>query len=309
MAEPDSTSTSPSDSTDSKGKGKKKGGLITFIKKNKTLSAVVGAGGLYFLYKMNTEKSGSGSGEPEGEVAEISNEGGAIAGTAQAAAFELGRSERLAEGSRQEVEEVEEEREEERRRTKEKERELNESEGVSAPEDRTSPTSPGGETEPVSAGGKTIHGKEFTGATSSHIAKSGKTSGGKAYVEYAIQFPGRIEHWQYFPATGNWRRVSDSSSGGGANKPGPGTSPSPNRRPDGGHATGQRKKRKPAPVGVGPAKPVSGPAPAPPANNAQHPAAVNTGNKCVNGGVGGHTAPAGYHLFCQGGWIWRAPNS
>jgi hypothetical protein len=46
-----------------------------------------------------------------------------------------------------------------------------------------------------------------------------------------------------------------------------------------------------------------------PENNAQHPAAVNTGNKCVNGGVGGHTAPSGYHLFCQGGWIWRAPNS
>lgn len=40
-----------------------------------------------------------------------------------------------------------------------------------------------------------------------------------------------------------------------------------------------------------------------------HPAAVNTGNKCVNGGVGGHSAPRGYHLFCQGGYIWRAPNS
>lgn len=46
-----------------------------------------------------------------------------------------------------------------------------------------------------------------------------------------------------------------------------------------------------------------------PQNNAQHPAAVNTGNKCVNGGVGGHSAPSGYHLFCQGGYIWRAPNS
>lgn len=46
-----------------------------------------------------------------------------------------------------------------------------------------------------------------------------------------------------------------------------------------------------------------------PQNNAQHPQAVNTGNQCVNGGVGGHYAPSGYHLFCQGGWIWRAPNS
>jgi hypothetical protein len=59
------------------------------------------------------------------------------------------------------------------------------------------------------------------------------------------------------------------------------------------------------------------PAPAPaennqggaPQNNAQHPAAVNTGNPCVKGGVGGHTAPSGYHLFCQGGYIWRAPNN
>lgn len=46
-----------------------------------------------------------------------------------------------------------------------------------------------------------------------------------------------------------------------------------------------------------------------PQNNAQHPAAVNTGKKCVNGGVGGHEAPSGWHLFCQGGYIWRAPNS
>jgi hypothetical protein len=41
-----------------------------------------------------------------------------------------------------------------------------------------------------------------------------------------------------------------------------------------------------------------------------HPQAVDTGNPCVKGGVGGHTAPPGYHLFCgSNGRIWRAPNS
>lgn len=61
---------------------------------------------------------------------------------------------------------------------------------------------------------------------------------------------------------------------------------------------------KPAPVSVGPAQPVQQP-------TAQaHPQAVDTGNPCVKGGVGGHTAPPGYHLFCGGnGHIWRAPNS
>lgn len=48
------------------------------------------------------------------------------------------------------------------------------------------------------------------------------------------------------------------------------------------------------------------PAPHPLAN---HPQAVDTGNACVNGGVGKHTAPPGYHLFCQNGRIYRAPNN
>lgn len=47
----------------------------------------------------------------------------------------------------------------------------------------------------------------------------------------------------------------------------------------------------------------------PPAQAAGHPNAVDTGNPCVNGGVGKHTAPPGYHLFCQNGKIWRAPNN
>lgn len=40
-----------------------------------------------------------------------------------------------------------------------------------------------------------------------------------------------------------------------------------------------------------------------------HPAAVDTGNPCVRGGIGGHRPPDGYHLYCGGnGNIWRAPN-
>lgn len=73
-----------------------------------------------------------------------------------------------------------------------------------------------------------------------------------------------------------------------------------------GNPIGGKKK-----IAIGQSRPVSIAPPAsarPPQNNAQHPAAVNTGNRCVNGGVGGHTPPAGYHLFCQGGYIWRAPN-
>lgn len=75
-----------------------------------------------------------------------------------------------------------------------------------------------------------------------------------------------------------------------------------------------KKNDKGPHIGVGSAVKVSTPPAAvnnqgtAPQNNAQHPAAVNTGNHCVNGGVGGHKAPSGYHLFCQGGWIWRAPN-
>lgn len=61
--------------------------------------------------------------------------------------------------------------------------------------------------------------------------------------------------------------------------------------------------------GSGPSVGAGHPAPAPCGCGCQHPNAVFTGNGCVNGGVGGHTAPKGYHLFCCDGGIWRAPNS
>lgn len=104
--------------------------------------------------------------------------------------------------------------------------------------------------------------------------------------------------------SGRWKLVAKTN----AKKPAVSTGGGPPNRPN---------NKRPQ-IGIGQARPVGGGgggAPAQnaqggtPQNNAQHPAAVNTGNKCVNGGVGGHTAPSGYHLFCQGGWIWRAPNS
>lgn len=299
----DASTTAP-DTTTPSSNGKKKGGLFTFIKKNKTLSAVVGVGGLYFLYKMNAEKPGSGT-EPEGEVNAIAGEGGALAGDQAAAEYELGRSERIAEGSRSEVETIEQEQQEERERRKEEQKRQEEQEGKEP--NPSSPGTPEGGTESPgtpSAPSVNIHGKTFQGATGSHIAKTGQTEGGKKYVEYAVQFPGKVEHWQYFTATGNWRQVAGSNTGGGANKPGPGNNPKPNAPPAGGTGSGSGKNKSPAPVAVAPAKPVSAPV------ATAHPAAVRTANRCVSGGVGGHTAPAGYHLFCgSDGWIYRAPNS
>lgn len=104
--------------------------------------------------------------------------------------------------------------------------------------------------------------------------------------------------------SGRWKLVAKTS----AKKPGVSTGGGPpdrkdNKRP--GKHTPAGGVKVGAPVGT-PAQNASG---GTPQNNAQHPAAVNTGNRCVNGGVGQHTAPSGYHLFCQGGWIWRAPNS
>lgn len=268
----DATTSSPPETSTSNGTGtKKKGGLLTFIKKNKTLSAVVGGIGGYLLYKMSKEKNEGGTTEPEGEVNQVAGEGGALAGDQAAAEFELGRSERIAEGSRQEVEEIEAEREEERAKRKEKEREGEEEEkpGGGEPGEPTVPGTGGGtgggETEPAPGGAPSvsIHGRNFPGATGSHIAKSGQTEGGKKYVEYAIQFPGKVEHWQHFTATGNWRQVAGSDTGGGANAPGPGNNPKPTQPPAGGPATSPGGKKKPPKVGIGPAKPVAGPQPKP----------------------------------------------
>ena len=303
--------TSATDAVPDSPPSKKKGGLISFIKKNKTLAIVVGAGGVFYLYKMNKEKpEGAEAGQPEGEVSAIAQETGAAVGTAETAQFELGRAERTTEQSRQEVEELENDRTEEREKTREREKER-ETETEPNREPKTEPEKPGGiepGEQPASASAVTIHGHTFPGATSSHIAKTGKTVGGKDYVEYAIVFPGRIEHWQYFTATGNWRQVSSSANGGGANKSGRGSGDRP-PTPTGGPATGPKHKppkppRSRPPVAIAPAQPVGAPV------SQTHPNAVKTSNRCVNGGVGGHTAPAGYHLFCgSDGWIYRAPNA
>jgi len=70
---------------------------------------------------------------------------------------------------------------------------------------------------------------------------------------------------------------------------------------------GPPDKRKNHGPSIGNAQPVGNPG-TPTA--VAHPQAVDTGNACVNGGVGKHTAPPGYHLFCgSNGHIWRAPNS
>jgi hypothetical protein len=68
-----------------------------------------------------------------------------------------------------------------------------------------------------------------------------------------------------------------------------------------------------SPGHIAPPGPVTGPAVGPgtpaPSGWCGHPNAVPTGNPCVNGGAGPHTAPPGYHLFCCNGMLGRAPNS
>lgn len=327
----DSTTSTPSDTGGTKSKGK--GGIKAFIRKNKTLSAVAGVGGLYFLWKMRQEPPG----EPTVPLNEEATEGAAssLEGTASLAAYEVGRSERATERAEEDSAEMEAERIKEREKNKEEkeEREENSPPLVTGPDTISEPPlpdpGPTSESPSPSAGtnGISLHGKSFPGATGSHIAKTGQTVGGKKYVEYAVQFPGRVEHWQYFTETGNWRQVNNTASGAGGGGQGTPTAGESGKNSHGGGVGAA----KPQPVAVGPAKALpapkkdkggggkttgGNPQPAPaqntqggvPQQNAQHPAAVNTGNRCINGGVGGHTAPPGWHLFCQGGYIWRAPN-
>lgn len=284
-----------------KGEKKGKGGIKAFIKKNKTLSAVAGVGGIYFLWKMRQEPAGEVHAVGEGE--EPSPDAG-LGGTAELAAYEVGRAERAQERTSEDLQELEDEN----RARIEKEKQAREEAEEERDNARKSPEpGPADESPSPTAGanGISIHGKTFKAATSSHIANSGKTTGGKKYVEYAIQFPGRVEHWQYFTDTGNWRQVKNSAGGaaGNNNKPSgsAGTTSGGTSGKKTGGGAGKPSNAKPA-AKIGAAQ-VASAAPAQP-----HPQAVNTGLKCVNGGVGPHTAPANYHLFCQGGTIWRAPN-
>jgi hypothetical protein len=280
------------DTTTPKGGGK----IARFIRKNKALSAVIGIAGVWFGWHELHKNSGGGE-----EGAEV------VPGTYEGPVPRT--SELSHEGVDEEINRVGEELGEERRDREEMEREREEShvesEGPSNPDvgGGNGPTErePGeleGPTTEVGGGRSvSIHGRTFNGATSYHIAKTGQTEGGKKYIEYAIQFPGRIEHWQYFTASGNWREVNNSATGGGQNKPpakgggGGGGKPAPG---------GPVKSPSPGGGGGGP-KPTGTP-------NPNHPGAISTGNACVNGGVGAHKAPSGYHLFCENGTIWRAKN-
>jgi hypothetical protein len=290
----------PEDSTPTQGGS---GGKISqFIKKNKTLSAVLGLGGLYFVYK--ELKKGSG-GTVEAEP--IEGAGTYLGPNSPTSVSNEGTDEEI----NRAAEELRQERED--RENMESENTESHVEGSSPEANQPSeaPAAEGPHTE--GGGGISIHGKEFQGATSYRIAKTGKTEGGKSYIEYAVTFPGRQEHWQYFTATGNWRQVKSSAGGPGSPKP---PTPTPKPHTPGGGGNPQPKpepkpkpKPKPPAPGIGPGHPVPTPPPPPPVVT-EHPKAVNTGNRCVNGGVGPHTAPAGYHLFCgSDGWIYRAPNN
>jgi hypothetical protein len=305
MADTNTPDAPPNDGGGKKGKG----GIKAFIKKNKTLSAIAGVGGLYFLWKMKHESPG----EPTtaiGEGGEASAAEG-LGGTAELAAYEVGRAERAQERTAEDLTELEDENRARLEKEKGKREEAEEEKEKPSKEPEPGPEK---ENPAPSSNGISIHGKTFLGATKSHISKSGKTEGGKKYVEYAISFPGRVEHWQYFTDTGNWRQVNNSA-GGAAGNNGQGSKGNGSTGGTSGKQTGG---------GVGKAKPVSKPKigvssgkalpsgggthPTSPTVAAAHPQAVNTGNRCVNGGVGPHTAPPGYHLFCSGGFIYRAPN-
>lgn len=324
------------DSTTPKGGGK----IGKFIRKNKTLSAVIGIAGVWFGWH---ELHKNSTGGEEGEVVE----GGGVSGSYEGP-VPLTR-ELSHEGVDEEIGRVQEEVSEERRDREEMEREREENHIVPEGPFEGVTEKPGGGFEPgelegptteVAAGQSvTIHGRTFNGATSYHIAKTGESGGGKKYIEYAIQFPGRVEHWQYFTATGNWREANNSATGpgknkkptprpvkgptggGGKNKPtgGPVKNPPGGGGGNSGSGSKPQKPHRKKPPSIGPAKPVS----SPPSGGSSgggggggggggidgHPNAVKTANQCVNGGVGPHTAPPGYHLFCASdGWIWRAPN-
>lgn len=262
--------------TTSETKTSKKNGLARFIKQNKTLSLIIAGGSIYLLYEY---EKGKGSSEPEPGEVESSGGSGESAGY-------VGPLSPASEGGNTEAPATAAEIEEIRNEIRELERE-NERTGEKTEPETTTPTTPepgGSSSEPAptqSGASISIHGKEFVGAVSSRIGKSGTTKGGKKYIEYVITYPGRMVRYQYYVATGNWRLVSDSSTGPASNKP-----------PATGGGKGGGGGGQPAPV------------------KAEHPKAVKTGNKCVNGGVGKHKAPAGYHLFCgSDGWIYRAPNA
>lgn len=235
--------------------------LKQFIKKNKTLSIVIGAVGGYFAWKELSKNSGGAvEEEPTEGIAEAAIGGpqSAMETSHEAIDDEINRIDEEAREEREERERIEHE---------------NENKGEGGGPAETEPG--GGDTEPTTpatpdAPGVTVHGKLFMGATGSRIAKAGVTGGGKHYIEYVISFPGRQEHWQYFTASGNWRMVNDSSTGAGQSKP-PRAQPDKGSgvKPGGGGGSSQPKREA-----VAPAKPVAGPP-----SNAEHDRAVREINR------------------------------
>jgi hypothetical protein len=272
----------PTSSTTPVGEGgaRKSNKVTQFIKKNKTLTAVVAAGGVYYLIKHG---NGSGGGEPESVGGGEYNEEGATplnemnSVNSRQEYNELTAEERQ---RRQEEDAAGEERQHENEeRLREEEEELREREAEKKEESKGNEKEPeespgsGNTGEPVvgitSEHGISIHGKDFAGATSSRIVGPGTTEGNKQYIEYVITFPGRQERWQYFTATGNWRKVNSTGAGtGGGGGGGTGTGGSGN---GGSGGNGQTKPTTPAkkPVKVGPGialppAPKPAPQPAPP---------------------------------------------
>lgn len=217
MADSTTTDTAPSNS----GSGSK---IAQFVRKNKTLSIVLGAAGIFALYK----SSKNGGSSEEGEAAEV----GPAANPMVPNAFltpsnQESGAERISESegfqreqiARQEEAKIEAEREErERKREREELERENATNNPGDSEPGESPEPKESVAQPHRDRGVSIHGREFKGATGSRIVKSGQV-GGKPYVEYAIQYPGKLEHWRYFTDTGHWRQAGDTSSGPGANKP------------------------------------------------------------------------------------------
>lgn len=268
--------------------GGERGKLARFIRKNKALSAVVAVVGGYFAYrelhKNSEEESGeviegsvTGSGEGPLLPNEISNEG---------VDEEIGNV-------REEISEEVKNREEDERIIEEENRERSEPGESEAEIPAAEEKEPGSGNGPVAAPaevipasqGVSISGKEFAGATGKTIVGHGESAGGKKWIEYLINFPGGNQHWRYYTGSGNWEKVSDSKAGPTGSQPNP--------------AKGSGSAN-----GISENTPVA----APPKNSKAHPNAINTGNPCINGGVGEHTAPTGYHLFCENGWIWRDKN-
>lgn len=251
------------------GGGKASNKLAAFVKKNKALSAVLGLGGVYFLFK-SLGGGTEGTAEGESEVVSGSYEGPTYPTSELSQEGVNGEINRIDEQIR-ELEDREIERETGKEHIDEKETPV----GEPAVEVPATDVSPG-------KGGITVQGKFFAGATAQRIANKGESDGGKKWIEYVISFPGRQERWQFFTASGNWRRVNNSATGPGANKPGDTPRPQPGQQ-------GGKPNGNPQP------KPKQNPKSRPGLDNKKKVAPPNPGHGGGGGGGGGSapTCPAG----------------